>query len=143
MTLKGNYSDLTSYSIGDVVGYQGEFYCRIREAGSGINPIDSYRWEKVPQWFAACAGLVMDGVGMAESGALTGKIVDALTSTDSDKCLSANQGNVLDGKIKGVNPDAKTIRLASSTASSTKLFDITVIDDGTISATEYTPPAAT
>lgn len=45
--------------------------------------------------------------------------------------------------ISALAPDAKTIRLASSTASSTKLFDITVDDEGTITATEYTPPAGT
>jgi hypothetical protein len=38
-------------------------------------------------------------------------------------------------------PDTKTLRLASSTAESTKIFDITVDDDGELSATEYTPPS--
>lgn len=37
-------------------------------------------------------------------------------------------------------PSEKEIILASSTASSTKLFKITVTDNGTITATEYTPP---
>ena len=116
MTLKGNYSDLTSYAIGDVVAYQGNFYIREKEPGSGINPIDTLRWGKIPQILMQAAGLVMDGVAIAE------------VKSDSVK-------NSLDA----LNPDAKTIRLKSSTASSTKLFDITVDDDGELTATEYTP----
>lgn len=40
--------------------------------------------------------------------------------------------------LEGFFPDAKTLVLASSTASSKKKFKITVIDNGTISATEIT-----
>ena len=116
MTLKGNYSDLVSYAIGDVVGYQDEFYVRMKEPGAGINPIDTGRWEKLPKWLMLCAGMVMDGIGIA----------------DGDFASTKSQ-------IEGINPDAKTIRLKSSTASSTKSFDITVDDDGELTATEYTP----
>ena len=157
MTLKGNYSDLTSYSIGDVVAYQGNFYIREREPGSGINPVDTWRWGKIPQILMQAASLVMDGISIAEAGALTGKIVDSLDSTDASKVLSAKQGKALNDKfssyatteslssyatvtsLQSVNPDSKTLRIASSTASSTKKFDITVDDDGELTATEYTP----
>ena len=66
-------------------------------------------------------------------------IVNNLTTTTAGKALDARQGKALKELIDMVNPDSKTIRLASSTASSTKLFDSTVDDDGELSATEYTP----
>ena len=139
MTLKGNYSDLTSYAIGDVVAYQGNFYIREKEPGSGINPIDTLRWGKIPQILMQAASLVMDGISIAEAGALTGKIADNLTTNSSTKVLSAKQGKALKDELDLFYPDSKTIRLASSTASSTKKFDITVDDDGELTATEYTP----
>ena len=67
-------------------------------------------------------------------------ITDGLTSEATDKALSANQGKVLKTALDNVNPNSKTIRLASSTAESDKIFDITVDDDGELTATEYTPP---
>ena len=48
--------------------------------------------------------------------------------------LDLMQG-ILD-KVEAVAPDAKTLVLASSTAASTKKMAITVVDDGTISASE-------
>lgn len=44
----------------------------------------------------------------------------------------------IDAAMTAVLPDAKTLVLQSSTASSTKLFAITVDDDGLITATEIT-----
>lgn len=40
--------------------------------------------------------------------------------------------------ITGLNPNAKELVLASSSASSTKKFKITVIDNGTVAGTEIT-----
>lgn len=60
-----------------------------------------------------------------------GLVVDSLTSTDTTKALSANQGNVLDGKITDLNNNSivKTglVTPRSSTATNGRL-----LDDGTI-----------
>lgn len=46
--------------------------------------------------------------------------------------------DAIDAELTATFPDEKTLVLKSSTASSTKYFKITVIDNGTISATEIT-----
>ena len=135
MTLKGNYSGLTSYSVGDVVCFQDVFYLKNKESGAGVVPTDTKAWERLGKMASLAAKFAMDAAGSA----LTGKVANNLTTSTAGKALDARQGKALKELIDMVNPDSKTIRLASSTASSTKLFDITVDDDGELSATEYTP----
>lgn len=147
MKLKGNYSDLVTYAVGDVVVWtDGTVYILRKLCKAGVPPTMSLYWERLSQFLAAAVRLIMDGIGMAEDGALTGKVANNLTTSTEGKVLDARQGKALKDLIDALtygltelSPDTKTIRLASSTASSTKLFDITVIDDGTITATEYTP----
>ncbi|MBQ2063693.1 MAG: hypothetical protein II456_03840 [Firmicutes bacterium] len=130
MTLKGNYSGLTSYSVGDVVCFQDVFYLKNKASGAGVVPTDTKAWERLGKMASLAAKFAMD---------MSTSIVNNLTTTTAGKALDARQGKALKELIDMVNPDSKTIRLASSTASSTKLFDITVDDDGELSATEYTP----
>ena len=154
MTLRGDYSDLTSYNIGDVVHWpDGTFYVKRKPCASGVPPTVTLYWERVPKWLSEAAKFCLDAVSMAISGALTGKVANNLTTTTSGKVLDARQGKALkdlidpigtavgalDTALEGLNPNSKTIRLASSTAESTKIFDITVDDDGELTATEYTP----
>lgn len=61
--------------------------------------------------------------------------LDEQINGDGDTDLGL-AGDVAD--LSAALPNEKTLVLASSTASSTKKFAITVIDDGTISATEIT-----
>lgn len=61
--------------------------------------------------------------------------VKALEETSEALGSSVDQ---IDAAMTAVLPDAKTLVLQSSTASSTKLFAITVDDDGLITATEIT-----
>lgn len=158
MTLKGAYSGETSYSVGDAVQWtDGTFFILRKPCKSGVPPTMTEFWERMPKWLAEAAKFCMDAVSMAISGALTGKVANNLTTTTSGKVLDARQGKALkdlidpigtavsglDTSLKGLNPDGKTIRLASSTAESAKIFNITVDDDGELTATEYTPPAAT
>lgn len=63
-------------------------------------------------------------------------IEDDLVGTAANKALSANQGTALKKMVTDVNPDSKTLVLASSTVSSTKKFAITVDDDGELTASE-------
>jgi len=149
MKLVGEYSGLTSYSVGDVVRSSGVVYVLMKPASAGTNPTDSLYWDRLPQSLADAANLIFDAILVAQSGALTGKVANNLTTTASGKVLDARQGKALKDLIEGVGgeldlvyPDAKTLRIHSSTASSQKIFDITVNDSGELSATEYTPPAA-
>lgn len=139
MTLKGDYSGLTSYDIGDVVCFQDVFYLKNKASGAGVVPTDTKAWERLGKIAALAAKFAMDAAGSA----LTGKVANNLTTSTSGKVLDARQGKALKELVDMVNPDSKTLRLASSTASSTKVFDITVDDDGELTATEYTPPAET
>jgi len=156
MKLCGNYSGSTSYDVGDVVLFteNNVAYCLQKAAPTGTKPIDTRYWDKLDQKMSEAVKLIMDAEGIAVDSALTGKVANNLTTTASGKVLDARQGKALKTLIddqsetvgglatslSGLNPDTKTIRLASSTAESTKLFDITVDDDGELTATEYTPP---
>ena len=173
MNIKGDYSGLTSYSVGDVVRLQDVIYVLRKPAPAGTTPTDTLYWERMAQPMADCVELIMDAILVSEDGALTGKVANNLTTTaagkvldarqgkslktlidacltaddieddlvgtDASKALSAKQGKELKKMVTDVNPNTKTIRLASSTASSEKIFDITVNDSGELTATEYTP----
>ena len=130
MTLKGNYSGLTSYSVGDVVCFQDVFYLKNKASGAGVVPTDTKAWERLGKMASLAAKFAMD---------MSASVANNLTTSTAGKVLDARQGKALKELIDMVNPDSKTIRLLSSTASSTKLFDITVDDSGELSATEYTP----
>jgi len=146
MNLKGDYSGLTSYSVGDVVRFTDDtIYVLRKTCASGTPPTDTLYWERMPQPMADCAELIMDAVVVAEDGALTGKVANNLTTTASGKVLDARQGKALKGLIDDLDtdldklyPSSKSIVLDSSTASSTKKFAITVDDDGELTATEIT-----
>lgn len=139
MNIKGDYKGNVSYSVGDVVRCDGAIYVLNKPCSTGTPPTVSYYWNRMPQPLADAAELIMDAIGVAKDSALDGKVANNLTTTGSGKVLDARKGKDLKDMIDMVNPDSKTIRLLSSTASSTKLFDITVNDSGEISATEYTP----
>jgi hypothetical protein len=145
MNIKGDYSGLTSYSVGDVVRLEGVIYNLVRPCAAGTTPTNTLYWERMPQPLADAAELMMDSIQVAESGALTGKVANNLTTTAAGKVLDARQGKALKDLINGVGaeldlvyPDSKTLVLASSTASSEKKFAITVDDDGELTATEIT-----
>lgn len=139
MKLKGNYSDLTTYAVGDVAVFtDGTPYILRKPCKAGTPPTVSLYWERVSQPLAEAVTMVMDGIGIAEAGALSGKVANNLTTTASGKVLDARQGKTLKGLIDMVNPDSKTLVLLSSTASSTKKFAITVDDDGELTASEIT-----
>lgn len=145
MKLKGEYSGLTSYSVGDVVRSAGVVYVLMKPAAAGTNPTNTLYWDRMPQILGDAASMIIDAIAIAEAGALTGKVANNLTTTASGKVLDARQGKALKDLVDGVEheldlvyPDSKTIRLLSSTASSEKYFDITVDDDGELTATEVT-----
>lgn len=131
MTLKGDYNGLTSYSIGDVVGFQDVFYLMNKTAPAGTPPTDTLYWERLGKMPSIAAKFASDT-------GLTGKLVNGLSQATPGKALDAKQGKVLKEMILGISPDEKTLVLASSTASSTKKFAITVDDSGELSVDDIT-----
>ena len=157
MNIKGDYSGLTSYSVGDVVRLGEVVYELRKPCNAGTTPTDTLYWERVAQPLADALEPIFDGIQVAKDAALTGKVANNLTTTASGKVLDARQGKALkeliDGvgtdvtnlgiDLEGLNPDAKTLVLYSSTAESTKKFAITVDDDGELTATEITEGGGT
>lgn len=135
MTLKGDYSDLSSYSAGDVVRWpDGTIYVALKNAPAGIPPTDTRYWERAKQEYQDLIDLILDAFDSGNAMSL--KVANNLTTSTAGKILDARQGKAIKGLIDGLNPDAKTLVLASSTASSTKKFAITVDDSGELSVTE-------
>ena len=135
MNLKGDYSGSTSYSTGDVVRWtNGKCYVLQYPAPSGTPPTNSRFWGWIGQQLQDAADLIIDAKVSVE-GEIPA-LANNLTTTASGKALDARQGRALKGLIDAVNPDEKTLVLASSTAESTKKFAITVDDDGDLTATE-------
>jgi len=155
-TYKSGWKNNVQYSVGDVVIFtDGLVYHLQKAAPTGTSCHDTLYWEKMSQELTQAILLIEQAKNMAIDDALTGKVANNLTTTASGKVLDARQGKALKtlvdeaaeaasgaaSAIAAVYPDAKTLRLASSTADSTKIFDITVDDEGELTATEYTPPA--
>jgi hypothetical protein len=144
MKLKGNWANNVAYDVGDVVKYTDDHVYHLQNpAKAGTDCHNTLYWQRIEQPLEECVLMILDGVTMAEDGALDGKVANNLTTTASGKVLDARQGKALKTLVDGVaedlgevNPDAKTLVLASSTASSTKKFSITVDDEGELTATE-------
>ena len=138
MTLKGDYSDLTNYSVGDVVRFGDDSLCYVlrHPCKAGVPPTVTLYWEWIGQQLQDTVDLILDAIDIAGGGALSRIVANNLTTSTAGSVLDARQGKAIKGLIDGLNPDAKTLVLASSTASSTKKFAITVDDDGELTGTE-------
>lgn len=150
MTLKGTYNGNTVYSPGDVVVYtDGKSYIKQKESAKGITPHDTLFWSRLDQAIADALELIMGAVQQIPD------VVNNLTTTAAGKALDARQGKALNTSISTLSSSITTLTnyidmvlpffnqgqvttvcLKSSTASSTKRFNITVNDSGEISATE-------
>ena len=76
-------------------------------------------------------------MGVIHNGEAIAKLRELILAT------VAGQGADISGvaaKVDGLNPNTKTIVLASSTDASTKQFAVTVNDSGTLTATEIVEP---
>ena len=150
-TFKGPWADNVKYNANDVVIYAADrkVYHLQRSAPAGAAPHDTRYWGQLNDDLALAVIMMNQCIEIAINGALTGKVANNLTTTASGKVLDARQGkalkdliDALTGRVEDVEemlPTPKTLRLASSTAESDKVFDITVDDDGELTATEYTP----
>ena len=136
MTLKGNYSGETSYSVGDVVLFtDGVSYHLQHPCPAGTSPVNTLYWSRTSQEINDIVSIAMDAIAMADSNDL--KLANNLTTNTTGKALDATQGKALKEMIP-TNIGEDSIILNSSTPSSTKQFLITVDDDGEITATEVT-----
>ena len=113
-SFKGTYSNDTTYNVGDVAIYENvAYHMAVATGSSGCVPgADTVHWLPLDQDTREILLMVQDAIGIA----------DATADTRLD---------ALEEQVK-----AKELIIGSSTASSTKKFKITVIDDGTIAAAE-------
>jgi hypothetical protein len=127
MNLKGNYSDETTYEVGDVVLFtDGVSYFLRHPCKAGTPPVDTMFWSRTSQYLNEVVKLCMDAVEMANSDDVV--LEDDLNQTTAGKkALDAHQGKVLKGLIPE-NIDDKGIVLNSSTEGSTKQFLLTIYD---------------
>lgn len=145
------YNPNTNYSVGDIVldPRDGEVYRLHDPANKGTSPANTKYWGRLDQRLSDAVKLIFV---MTSDMVRTGNVANNLTTTASGKVLDARQGKALKtliddnaadiAEIQDMLPDEKQILLVSSTASSTKVFSITVDDSGELSATEYTPPVS-
>lgn len=137
--LKGDYSALVTYEVGDVVRYSnGNVYHLQRPAKAGVPPTETLYWGSVEQKLAEAIIMVLDGIDISE--AAIPSLANNLTTTAAGKALDARQGKALKTLIDGTDedvsdlqaviPNKKSIILASSVAESTDTFAITVDESG-------------
>lgn len=103
MKLKGNYDAVTSYSVGDIVIYDGGVYYKYKTgpAGSG-SPKDTHEWNRLEQPLDEIVLLMMDAVGIAGDAAKTE--VEKYFINDQTLILKAGEGE--DEKAYAVTVDA-------------------------------------
>jgi len=78
MNLKGDYSGLTSYSVGDVVRWTDSTMYVLREPCiSGTPPTDTLFWERMPQSLQDACDLIIDYGEKIDPGLPTPAIGDA------------------------------------------------------------------
>ena len=142
LKFKGEYSGSTDYSVGDVVIYTDNLvYHMHTDAAAGTPCHDTRHWQQLDGVLTEAVRMMNDAMTAAVTKAgtnLTSKLKNNLTTTASGYALDARQGKTLDDAIKAIQPNSKTLKLASSTEASTKVFNITVDDDGELTATEVT-----
>lgn len=68
MKLKGNYSEGTSYNVGDIVIYDNNVYIKHREGTAG-SPKDTHCWDLLDQNLGDAVMLMMDAIGLATASA--------------------------------------------------------------------------
>lgn len=107
MTLKGNYSSGTTYSVGDVVKYtDGVAYNLQHPAPAGTPPVDTRYWGRVGQPLQDIVTIVMDALTLESANNI--KLANNLTTTAAGKGLDARQGKALKDSL-----DALELRVAA------------------------------
>ena len=96
MKLKGNYDAATSYSVGDIVIYDGGVYYKYKTgpAGSG-SPKDTHEWNRLEQPLDEIVLLMMDAVGIAtaSAGASAEAALEQYFINDQTLILKAGEGD--------------------------------------------------
>lgn len=79
-------------------------------------------------------------MGVIHNGEAIAKLRELILATNATVAGQGADINGVAAKVDGLNPNTKTIVLASSTDASTKQFAVTVNDSGTLTATEIVEP---
>ena len=94
MTLKGDYSDMSPYSAGDVVRWpDGTIYVALKNTPAGIPPTDTRYWERAKQEYQDLIDLILDAFDSGNAMSL--KVANNLTTSTVGKILDARQGKAL------------------------------------------------
>lgn len=85
MTLKGEWSAETTYSVGDVVRYSnGNFYNMVRPGKAGVPCADALYWNILPSPLQECAKMILDITASIDSKIPTNISDEAITLKTDD-----------------------------------------------------------
>ena len=101
MKLKGNYSADASYSIGDIVIFDGVVYYKFQDGIAG-SPKDTHCWLRLNQPLAESVMLMMDVLAMANEN--TAASIEKYFIDDQTLILTAGEGE--DEKSYAITVDA-------------------------------------
>jgi len=103
MKLKGTYNADTSYSVGDIVVYDGGVFYKYKVGPAGsASPKDTHEWNRLQQPLDEIVLLMMDAIGLA--GEETKNEVEKYFINDQTLILKAGEGE--DEKSYAVTVDA-------------------------------------
>ena len=94
MKLKGAWSELTTYDVGDVVLYNQDdmVYWLQKPCAAGITPVDPLYWGRVSDSTAEMVHLISDAVGILE-GEIAEVEARIPTNIDSESIVLASGDN--------------------------------------------------
>ncbi len=139
--MKGDYSNATQYSVGDLVRFNdGMWYTLVKAAPAGTPPTNTLYWQKQPAEIRFLMSLINDTVAVVAAAAAD--LDDALDKLDGRVDDLEEADTSLDERLDTIEGQLndKVLLLNSSTVESEKQFAITVDDEGDLAATEVTPP---
>lgn len=113
MKLKGDYSDLVPYDVGDLVLFNDTVFHKQKPCEAGIPPTDTKYWSRANQTISDMVRIAMDAVSIAADGA---------------KAMDSRQAKSIQTKL-----EKRPLRVQSASG---KLFDVSVSDAGKLIAKE-------
>ena len=146
MKLRGNWSNVVTYNVGDIVRYTNGDVCILHKpCKAGVPPLETTFWGRADDMTTEIVNIALDAVDLAgavSDGKLDkSKVYNGLDKTGSGYALDARQGKALKELIP-TNITGTTITLKDS---SDNEYTITVDASGDTPALAVTAvtPAAT
>ena len=92
MTLKGEWSAETTYSVGDVVRYSnGNFYNMVRPGKAGVPCPDALYWNILPSPLQECAKMILDVAGDLTTA--IGALAETIPTNIDDESIVLKSGD--------------------------------------------------